>query len=1028
MPKITNETATAWAVTGSPERVLDRAPSGLLWFGQNHDDDVYFWYSRDEGNTWSYSGSEVDVLSSYFARALHIDNDGHMHVVGRVSNTQLRYFRGHPGRTSWDFEGTGRQFTFSVANEALAPDSGLDVVAWSVGDGYKVFVLFGTTALAGGVYTNTLRLAELTVSASRTVTVTKTSVLRTATGVSYPYGCLAFAHTGDGKTPANAPHVYAVTSVNTPDTTQARQDDLQLVKFTAEAGNFTQGAPITLESAVDTTGRVLRCSYDGARVVTIYGTCNRATGVSSAAVHEVDWTEATGTVTRNDPPAYGGGYPTGVSSAVDPSSDDIYAVAYGSTVATPVWSRFSRSAGVWSPWTSFATSLAGFTRSGRISLKQYVQRSAIEAVYAAGSSSPWSVNYTKLTVTNTAPATPALLSPAPSSVADLGTLGAVFAWRFTDPDPGDLQGGWQMRRRVGAGAYSYYAAATQTWGATAVWNTGADEAVSFPAGAWANGNVWSWSVNTRDAAGLPSGFAPDVSVTASPAPTATVLSPLGIYALDSSPTITWSYLGAAPQRTYQIRVFDLATYTAPGFDPASSTPVWDSAETPSVQARATRVGIALLNQLAYRAFVRVSDANALYSSWAYGEFLLALTPAPAPLVEVAVETDYVTQLRKVRLTVQGLANLLSAAQAYDHPVGDLQWEPTNCTLSTSPNGVVTQSPRSLRLTSSAAGVMTIRSYPGTAPLDTSGAPSAPARDFPARPGQTYTAVASFTAATVPRNVRAVLTWWSPSDVLLGTTGGTFLADMVGYPVQAAVTGTAPAGADRVRVSFDVLGLTAAGESHYVDAIDLHPGTSLDYTPGGLVPQQVFSATRTLPDGTTTPLRDLTLRGGDDHQRLIAYDREMPFGVPVVYQLQAVVLLTTGQTLASDPSQGSLALVDSEVWAIRDPVDPTAEARAMVTAHERQRDALATVYRPVGRRLPLVESQGSTGDDASKMTVWTSTVAERLALRRVLDRQTELLVQAPSGEQWYAWITQQKPVADAGHGQTSDITYVEVDAP
>lgn len=1035
MAKITTEPYTAWTVTGSPERVLDRGPSGVLWWAQNHDDDVYFWYSRDEGNTWSNSGKSVDVLNSFYVRAMHIDNAGHMHTVGRTGNTTLRIFRGHPDTsTTFTFD-TADMLQFSAANEALAPDAGLDMIAWRIGSGYKIFVLFGTTALSGGVYTNTLRMAEITVSQSKVISLTKLSVLRTDTAGSMPYGCLTFQHTGDGKTPSTTPHVYAVTSVNTQDTSQAAQDDLQLVKFTYESGNYTQGASVTLEAAVDTTNRVMRCSYDGARVVTVYGTCNRATGVSSAAIHEVDWVEASGAVTRNDPPAYGGGYPIGVSSAVDPVSDDIYAVAYGSTNTTPVWSHYSRTSAAWSAWSAFGSSLSGWTRTGRVSLKQYVQKSAIEAVYATGSASPWTANYTKLTVTNSAPSSPQLLSPAPSSVADIGTQGAVFSWRFVDPDPGDIQGGWQMRRRVGSGAYSYYTSATQTWGTTAVWNTGADQSVTFPAGVWTNGNVWAWSVNTRDAAGLASGFASDVNVNATVSPAVAVLSPLAIYALDSSPIVTWSYASANPQRTYQIRVFDLVTYSGSGFDPGSSTPVWDSTDVPSVQARSTRIGVSLLNQGTYRAYMRVSDSNGLYSGWTYGEFLLSLTPGPTPTVEAVVENSYISGLARVRLTIQGLANMLSADQAYDHPPGDVQWEATNCTVGNSPNGVVTQTLRSLSLTSSAAGAMSVRTYPGTVPLDTTGAIVPNPRDFPARSGQVYTAIASFTAAATPRNVRVTLSWWAPGvvggtdDTLRSSTTGTFLADMVGYPVQASVTGTCPLGADRVRLTVEVLGVTVANEVHYVDGIDLHPGTSVTYSPGGLLAQQSFVAQRLLPTDTSgSTLRTVNQVIGDSHQRLIAYDREMPFGTPVDYLVQAVTQLTSGQTLASNPSLGARVEVDSDIWAIRDPNDPTAEARGLVTDHEIERDALTTVYRPAGRALPLVESQGSTGDDASKMSVWVSTVAERRIMRDLLNRQTELIVQSPSGDQWYAWITTQKTTAGDGQGQTIDITYVEVDAP
>jgi hypothetical protein len=243
----------------------------------------------------------------------------------------------------------------------------------------------------------------------------------------------------------------------------------------------------------------------------------------------------------------------------------------------------------------------------------------------------------------------------------------------------------------------------------------------------------------------------------------------------------------------------------------------------------------------------------------------------------------------------------------------------------------------------------------------------------------------------------------------------------------STVGVAPLGCDRVRLVLEVQS-AASGEVHYVDGIDLHPGTSTVAGPGGLIPTQSFTVLRTLPDGTVSTVRTVDSVSGDATQYLVAYDREMPFATDVLYTAQATSLLTSGQQLASDLSPAALVAVDSDVWGLRDPLDPAGEARGLVTDHEVDRSYIGAAYRPAGRPFPLIESEGSTGDDSTKVTFYMGGIAERRALRDLLNRPTTLLLQSPSGDYWYVWVTDQKVTAAAGVGQSVDVTYVQVAAP
>jgi hypothetical protein len=1015
------------AITGSPERVLDRSADGTLWLTLAVGDDAYMWYSKDQGTTWSYagSGSEVDVISTYFPRGFHIDSDGYAHLVGRDDNTELIYARGTPNstQTAWSW----KTIELAPASEALAPDGGIDLVAFRLGTGWKAWVLVTTTAISGGVTTNTMRLTRVDISSSGSLSSGPTEIVRSTTGFGYPFGCLTFQHTGDGKTATATPHVYITSAINTPDTTHPRQDALQMVKHTYSAGAWVQAAAATLDAATDCTGRTMRSAYDGSRLIVAYGTRDRTVGTTSAAVKALEWVEAAGTVTQRNPPAYAAGYPLGTSLAIDPTSADAYVVAYGETNDDPQWVRFARASTAWGAWATIGTASMGGA-AGRASLKRFVAKSAIEAVYLTGTSSPYTVNYVKLTSVNQAPSPPTLLSPSPSSVADLATYGAVFSWQFIDPDPGDTQSAWQMRRKVGAGAYSYYTAVSQTWGVTAVWNTGSALSVPFGPGVWTNGSTWQWSVNTQDSSGLASGFSPDATVVATTAPVIAVTDPQGIYSIDSSPIIVWTYTGANQQRTWQLRLFDIGTYSAVGFDPATSSAVWDSGEVSSSIQRNVRVGAVLLNNQTYRAYMRVSDTVSLYSGWAYTEFLLVLTPAPAPALATVVEQDYVSGLPRVRLTVQGLTNMLTASQSYGHTDTANDWvNDANCTAGSATSGMVVGN-LALKMTAQAAGSMSLMSGPGVPPLVTTGLPQPATRDFPVAAGQTYTALASFSAATTVRLCQMNLRWYNTADTLLATTTGIGVADLAGFPTQMVTTGVAPLGADRVRLVLQVSG-AASGEVHYADGIDLHPGTSTVAGPGGLVATQSFTVTATLPDGTTYPVRAAQSAAANTTQYLVGYDREMPFATDVLYQAQASSLLASGQPLASDLSASALVNVPSDVWGLRDPLDPAGEVVGLVTDFAVERAMLGATYHTAGRRFPIVEYEGSTGDDAPQKGSFLATgVTTRRALRSLLARPTPLLLQSPSGDFWYVWITDQKVTAVVAQSQTVDVMYVEVAAP
>jgi hypothetical protein len=69
-----------------------------------------------------------------------------------------------------------------------------------------------------------------------------------------------------------------------------------------------------------------------------------------------------------------------------------------------------------------------------------------------------------------------------------------------------------------------------------------------------------------------------------------------------------------------------------------------------------------------------------------------------------------------------------------------------------------------------------------------------------------------------------------------------------------------------------------------------------------------------------------------------------------------------------------------------------------------------------------------GEDGT-VTLFIDTAAARVNVRNLVRRPTALLLQSPSGDQWYIRVTDRKRTTAPGvAGDTVDLDYVEVTAP
>lgn len=586
---------------------------------------------------------------------------------------------------------------------------------------------------------------------------------------------------------------------------------------------------------------------------------------------------------------------------------------------------------------------------------------------------------------NTAPNAPGLAAPANGAIADLQNTTPTFSWAHSDPD-GDAQDAYALRRKIGAGAYEYWNAGTSAWQAGEVWNVTATQQVTFATGKWTNGNVYDWSVKTRDPDGLAGPYASDRQVTAENPPTLNVTAPAGTIEGTTRPVVVWTYTDTNPQRSYQARIFTAAQYGIGGFDPATSPATWDSGEVLST-ATSVEPTTDLAIGVTYRAYVRVSEAGPLYSVWDFSEFILAADVAQTPTFTVAAEDDPVSGPRAA-IDVQGRDNLLTEnGSSLETDLDEWDTAPNvNCTVARSTAQSLHGS-ASLRMTATAGGDMRANSDGGTLGM-------------PVIVGETYRGRASLRAATVGRNVQAGIVWWNAAGAFISQAFGAAAADTTTGWTEVTVDAVAPAGAAYASLILNVAN-AGAGEQHYADQLAVTPAAPADWTVGGVLASQEFDVERSLDGGVTwTAIRSSPAVRDDAYQRVTVYDYEAPLGVPVAYRVRTRYTGEIGE-IASDwvEDQPDVTLA-ATAWWLKDFEDPSLNIQCPIVGSEftvKSREDQG-VFLPLGRELPMIVSDVIRGEEFS-LRMFFRTVAHYEAFEVLRRRQRALLLQSDMGDSW-----------------------------
>jgi hypothetical protein len=491
------------------------------------------------------------------------------------------------------------------------------------------------------------------------------------------------------------------------------------------------------------------------------------------------------------------------------------------------------------------------------------------------------------------------------------------------------------------------------------------------------------------------------------------------------PTIGWTFNDddGDDQEQYLVKVYTAAQYTAPGFDPEVSAAFWSSGTTSS-SSKSRQVGTDLIAGTTYRAYVKAArDFMGLgywFSPWVSSADLTVAADVPdSPALTATADSA----LNRVAISVQGRVNMLPS-QAANIDTGPSGWaNNTNATVaSTTTAGEFVKGGRALTNTAIAAAAMSSRL---TARI-------------PVTAGQTYIAHAQNRTRVTSRSSRVSLAFYNVASggTALSTQTGTATANSTSFAQRSSGSAVAPVGATYADILLETTGTPAIGEVHIWDTISLAPGTSTFWGGGGFLSTSTVTLQASDDGGTTwfdvRTLVDLP----DDSETVAFYDYSAPRGTARQYRAYVTSATLTGSTITSGASSTQSATIPlptaSGFWWLKNLYDPSMNTEVLQTDEmEFAKEEQSGTFRVLGRRYPVVVSQGTGGWDSS-LTLLARGQAEWDKLDTLTDQTVPLLLQAPDGEQWHIRVlarSHRRMASPAGSILRGiSLGYVEVDAP
>lgn len=530
---------------------------------------------------------------------------------------------------------------------------------------------------------------------------------------------------------------------------------------------------------------------------------------------------------------------------------------------------------------------------------------------------------------------------------------------------------------------------------------------------------WRWNLDPDYAAAPIGAFVVavwlEVEYVSAPVASALTLVPLDAASRTTRPGISWTYTDSdgGPQSKYDVFLWSSADYLDANFSPFATSFVASNGTTRTPRAYVQGTGAAtswiadqdIVDGTTYRFHVRVGkamDSETVWSATATSSFVAALLPPPAPVTPVV--TREAANFR-TKIDLAFLNNMLSTdAGSFEVSTGG--WTGAGNATVARTTAQFSSGSASLGVTSIAAGDMNAWL---PAPYN-----------VPVVVGKTYTALASFRAATVGRQTLVGISWRNAADVEISVSTGTSSADTTGTFGQRTVTGVAPANAVKANIFVRVVGTAGAGELHYVDKASLAPGSSTTWTRGGLMYNPGKAYVERSSDGGTTwqtvylaaaangasgPY--LPIYTSSFNQEFTGYDVSAAPNVSYIYRTRGIYVDDGGYPSTSPYSANSSSVAATQTsWLLRDPTNESAHLVLRITG---DLDSVAEeangVFRPLGRSRHVVVSDASLGEQFD-LPIQVRGVTERQSVEtlRATSRSRPLLLQSDMGDQWWVKVT------------------------
>lgn len=537
-----------------------------------------------------------------------------------------------------------------------------------------------------------------------------------------------------------------------------------------------------------------------------------------------------------------------------------------------------------------------------------------------------------------------------------------------------------------AGTIRYAAADQYTGTASIGWVNGAYRTTAPDGQDWDQARLNDLVVKVTDysptSAGRTTVYEVKVEVEVNVQPTLTVDSPTGTVSDTSRPAIAWTFSDSDgdPQTVYETRVFTAAQYGAAGFDPATSSAVWESGLVSSSDPGVTP-GVDLEDGVTHRAYVRAGHAigsGTFLSAWAYSGFTVDYDAPPAPDLSTAFQSTY----NRVSVTAIGHTNYLTAEDATLATTAGTWAAIVGCSVARS-TAYGSSGSSSLAVTATGAGTMSARTGLYAIPTD----------------GQQVAARADFRPDGSARTVRMLLRWHNAASTLLSTTTGSNVTEVGAAWTSASIAATPPAGATQVQVGVEIVS-AASAEIHYIDKVALHNGSTAYWSPGGLYLAQTILIERSVDDGVTWETLD-EVDAGIASQTVAIDDYAAERDQTNIYRARVIGL--EGQSAVASPysATGAAWVPNDGKWWLKATTDETLNvggARVLGASPIQQtKDAAQGVFRPIGRDRPIVVTGEVYGYDGSYEVLAVGDEEWATLEALLFDYTGDVIVQSPFGE-------------------------------